>query len=56
MEWCECGFPWMEETNKSHIFSKSAQIFTTQSFNSAKEGYKAIKSVEMYLQFYLHLV
>jgi len=25
----------MEKNNKSHIFSKSAQIFTTQSFNRA---------------------
>lgn len=37
-----CGFSRMEKNNKSLIFSKSAQIFTAQSFNSTKEGYKAI--------------
>lgn len=57
---CESvDFPWWKKNNnnKSDIFNKSVQIFTTESSNSSKEGYKAIKSVELDLQFcFLHLV
>lgn len=48
-------FPWKKIINPIFLISQSR--FLPESSNSSKEGYEAIKSVELYLQFcFLHLV